>query len=144
MWLALQLGTWGRAHGARVYGSGLKYGVEADRGRMPDVTVFLAGRKPPGRGVVASPPDLAIEVVSPTPKDARRDRVEKPGDYAAFGVRWYWLVDPALRTLEVFELRDGTYARAGVASTGPVSEIPGCPGLVLDLDALWTEVDELG
>jgi hypothetical protein len=44
---------------------------------------------------------------------------------------------------EVCELREGTYARAGVAATGLVSEIPGCPDLVLDLDALWAAVDDL-
>lgn len=143
-WLVVELTLWARRHDARVAPSGVKYAVGSKRGRMPDVSVFLDGRRPPPRGVVRIAPDVAIEVVSSSPKDARRDRIEKFDEYAAFGVRWYWIVDPGLRTLEVLELREGTYVRVGAASTGEVSEIPGCPDLVLDLDGLWAEVDDLG
>jgi Uma2 family endonuclease len=143
-WFVVELALWARSHDARVAPSGVKYAVSQRRGRMPDASVFLGDRRPPARGLVREPPDIAIEVVSSTPKDARRDRIEKLAEYSAFGIRWYWLVDPGLRTLEVWELREGTYARAGVASTALVSEIPGCPDLVLDLDALWAEVDSLG
>ena len=124
-------------------GSGLKIGVADDRGRIPDLSVYLDGRRPPARGVVRVPPDIAVEVVSPSPSDARRDRVEKVQDYSQFGIRWYWLVDPELRTLEVWELRDGAYAHVGAATRGIVRDVPGCPDLVLDLDALWSRVDAL-
>jgi Uma2 family endonuclease len=142
-WLLEQLRAWARAHDARVAPSGVKYAVAPTRGRMPDLTVFLAGRRPPARGLVTVPPDVAIEVVSPSPADVRRDRIEKLTEYAAFGVRWYWVVDPQLRTLEVFELRASAYVHVGAAATGPVSDIPGCPDLTLDLDALWAEVDAI-
>jgi Uma2 family endonuclease len=64
-------------------------------------------------------------------------------DYALFGVRWYWIVDPELRTFEIYELRDGIYARIVGADGGRVERVPGCEGLTVDLDALWAEVDRL-
>jgi Uma2 family endonuclease len=143
-WLLLVLGPWARAHDARVLSSGVKFGVTDDRGRLADLSLFLGGRRPPARGVVRVPPDIAIEVVSTAPSDVPRDRVEKVADYARFGVRWYWLVDPGLRTFEILELRDGVYAAVGAADADLVSDVPGCPDLVLDLDALWAEVDALG
>lgn len=142
-WLAEQLRVWARAHDARVGGSGVKYALDVGRGRMADLSLFLGGRRPPPYGLIRSPPDIAIEIVSRSRNDVRRDRIEKVQDYAAFGVKWYWLVDPGLRTLEVLELRDGAYSHTGAASTGRVSEIPGCDGLVLDLDSLWAEVDAI-
>jgi hypothetical protein len=58
-------------------------------------------------------------------------------------VRWYWIVDPDLRSLEVFELDEGgRYVRALGVSSGTVRP-PGCES-DLDLTALWAETDRLG
>jgi Uma2 family endonuclease len=143
-WFLYVLRAYFMVRGGVVYGSGLKLGVRPRRGRLGDVVCYGAGRKPPRRGVVRVPPDLIVEVVSPSPNDERRDRVHKPDDYAAFGVRWYWLVDPELRTFEVWELDSrGRYARALAAERGRLEAVPGCEGLALDLDAMWHEVDAL-
>lgn len=142
-WLLLILGAWTRERGGRVLGSDSKFAVGGGRGRKPDISVFFTkSRKLPRHGPATVPPDIMIEVVSPTPRDGRRDRVEKLTEYAAFGVRWYWLVDPRLRTIEILRLGDnGYYAFAASASEGTM-DVPGCEALKLDLDALWREVDE--
>ncbi len=50
---------------------------------------------------------------TPEPRDRRRDRIEKLREYAAFRVRWYWLIDPEARSLEILKLGDdGHYAPA--------------------------------
>jgi Uma2 family endonuclease len=143
-WLVEVLRRWLRPRGGRAFGSELRYAVSERRGRKPDVSAWFPNRTVPGRGVVRVPPNLAVEVVSRRPEDSRRDRIEKPPDYALFGIHWYWLLDPEARTLEILELGpDGRYVRALGASAGVVSPVPGCEGLALDLDALWAEIDEL-
>lgn len=140
--LLIVLGRWLGGRG-RIAGSDVKFAVAQGRGRKPDLNVYFTRVKVPARGLVTDPPDVVVEVVSPSAKDRRRDRVEKLADYAAFGVRYYWLVDPEPRTLEVLELgADASYRIALAASEGTVT-IPGCEGLVLDLDALWAEVADL-
>ncbi|GAB3541319.1 Uma2 family endonuclease [Spirosoma fluminis] len=47
-------------------------------------------------------PDLVIEILSKA--TAKRDRGIKYEDYAAHGVREYWLVDPTRQTVEQFRL----------------------------------------
>ena len=135
--------TWARPRGGRVLASETKYALSARRGRKPDVSVFLTrDRKLPRRGATRHPPDLVIEVISPDPRDRRRDRIDKLREYAAFGVRWYWLVDPEARTLEILRLGEGgAYVHALDAAEGTL-DVPGCEGLTLDLDALWREIDE--
>ncbi len=129
-----------------VFGSELKLSLAADTGRKPDVTIILPGSEaPPKHGPLRVVPDIVIEVVTPTPRDERRDRIEKMAEYEAHRIRWYWLLDPALGSLEVFELDGaGRYTKVLAATEGKLDAIPGCSGLVVDLDDLWAELDRLG
>ncbi len=144
VWLSAILNAWTRRRRGLTTGSETKIAVGPRRGRKPDLSVFLPPSLPsPADTLVRVPAHLVIEVVSPRPRDARRDRIEKLGDYARAGARHYGIVDPQLRSLEVYELgHDGRYTVALTATRGRV-RIPGCTGLVLDLDALWKEVDEI-
>lgn len=143
--LAAWLREWTGRNGGYVLGSEWKLAVAKHRGRKGDLAIYLPGSAiPTGRAKFArTPPDVVVEVVTSTPRDARRDRVEKLDEYAAFGVAWYWIVDPELRSLEVFENIGGRYSRALGATDGSAVAIPGFAGLVVDLDALWREVERL-
>ena len=144
-WLIRILGTWLGSSGF-VFGSELKTLTGSDSGRKPDISVFFGGRAaPPRRGAIREPADILVEVISPSPRDERRDRVEKMAEYAAFGVHYYWLLDPALGSFEIFERNsDGHYVKVVGATRGRVDPVPGCAGLVLELDALWRELARLG
>jgi Uma2 family endonuclease len=143
--LAHLFAGWIFPRGGMVAGSEVRLVLGERQGRKPDLVVYLPGSPlPPRRGPVRVAPDIAIEILSPKPRDIRRDRVEKLADYAAFGIRFYWLVDPELRTLEVLELgADGRYVHALGATSGVLESVPGCEGLAVDLDALWATVDRL-
>lgn len=144
-WIVALLSSWAAHRGALVGVSDTRFALSPRRGRKPDAWTYLAGRRPPSEGPVSIPPDLLVEVVSGRPRDQRRDRVEKLDEYAAFGVRWYWIVDPQLRTFEVFELgADGRYSHALGAASGRLDTIPGFPDLVVDLVSLWAIADALG
>jgi Uma2 family endonuclease len=144
-WLIALFRSWLGASGF-VFGSELKLMTSANTGRKPDVAVFLPGTKPPPRrGPVRVPPDVLVEVVTPSPRDERRDRIAKMAEYATFGVRYYWLVDPALGSLEIFERTpEARYQKLVGVVDGSVDAVPGCAGLSLDVDALWAELGRLG
>ncbi|HEX3760899.1 MAG TPA: Uma2 family endonuclease [Kofleriaceae bacterium] len=145
LWLGVLLRTWVVALGGFAFASEVKYALSNIRGRKPDLGVFFPGRPAlPRRGVVAIPPDIAVEIVSPGAADQRRDRIAKLADHAAFGVRFYWMLDPAAHTFEILELgADGRYVHVLGASEGKLLQVPGCAGLALDLDELWREIDRL-
>jgi Uma2 family endonuclease len=142
-WLLFVLMKWRPSRRTMVLASGHKMVVSSRRGRVPDVVVYFdTASRPPPNGVTRAPPGIVIEVVSTRAKDVRRDRVDKLAEYATFGVRWYWLVDPEIRSFEILELgAGGKYLHALAATSGRLENVPGCPGLVLDVDAAWAEVD---
>ena len=52
-------------------------------------------------------PDLLVELISPS--SVRRDRYDKKELYARFGVKEYWIGDPANKSLEILTLKEGRY-----------------------------------
>lgn len=140
------LRSWIVPQGGFVAGSETKFAVSANRGRKPDLSVFFPERPRPSlHGPITVPPDVAVEIVSASPRDGRRDRVEKVNEYAAFGIRYYWILDPQLRSLEILELTPGgSYRHALAVTHGVIDTVPGCSGLTLDLDAVWAEIDTFG
>jgi Uma2 family endonuclease len=60
------------------------------------------------------------------------------------GAKQYWLVDPKLRTFEIWSLdKNKKYQPIATAARGKIRKIPTLPALVVDVDALWAEVDRL-
>jgi Uma2 family endonuclease len=54
---------------------------------------------------IEGPADLIVEIISPS--NSYTDRNQKKNGYLAFGIKEYWIVDPANETLEVYTLASG-------------------------------------
>lgn len=70
--------------------------------RGPDVAYYSAGRFPEGlpRPFAEAPPDLAVEILSPSDTASRFQ--EKVMDYLEAGVRMIWTLDPERRSAVVY------------------------------------------
>lgn len=65
-------------------------------------------------------------------------------DYASFGIRYYWIVDPGVRSIEVYQRTlDGQYIEMLAVTGGTIEMLPGCDGFVLNVDQLWTVIEQL-
>ena len=143
-WLIRTLDVWGAPREYPVFGSELKLHVARGRGRKPDVSMFPEGTRFRDAAFLRKPPILVVEVLSRGARDVKRDRIEKSHDYAKFGVKHYWLVDPDARIFEFLTLgADGRwYQSTDSASEGRIA-ITGFDDLVVDLDDLWRAVDSM-
>ena len=72
----------------------------------PDFFVVCDRNKIKQDGIHGSP-NLVVEVLSPS--TAKYDRGFKKDRYQYAGVQEYWLVEPDLKTVEVYLLKDGVY-----------------------------------
>lgn len=68
---------------------------------------------------VAGAPDFVAEVLSP--KTAPRDRQLKLKQYAKFGVREYWMVDPEQESVQIPGVGGARYDEISTYTTGTVS-----------------------
>ena len=87
---------------------------------------------------VAGPPDLVIEVLSPS--TASYDRETKLQVYARAGVPEIWYVDGASRTVEILVLTaDKQYARTAHAKGEGRIASTALPGLAIDLQEIFAK-----
>ena len=57
-------------------------------------------------------PTLIVEVISPS--NQSHDRIRKYNTYMDFGVKEYWIVNPKLKTIEVYVLEEDEYKQAAI------------------------------
>ena len=91
-----------------VRGENAAYRLNESNVYQPDVSFLSRERLHlSGDVYVDGTPDLAVEVLSPSSR--RYDLVEKRINYARFGTREYWLVDPIERSATAYELVQGEW-----------------------------------
>ncbi len=83
---------------------------------IPDVMI-VCNRDIIKKDGIHGAPDLVIEVLSPS--TARYDRGHKKDAYEAASVQEYWIVEPEVRSLEVYLLKDRKFILDNVYSIYP-------------------------
>jgi Uma2 family endonuclease len=103
---------------------------------QPDILFVAADRQGIiGEGAIQGPPDLVVEILSEG--TASVDREIKRKLYAKCGVREYWIVDPAAKTVEVLGWEVSGYTTVKIVpETGGLFS-PVFPELNLPLQAIF-------
>ena len=107
--------------------------------RRPDLIYFSRRRLDlVGEKAMEGPPDLCVEIVSPSSRLI--DRRDKFKQYARGKVANYWIVDPDERTIEAFKLAGRSFKKAGHGKGGDIVSLPPFRDLKIPLGQLWHPV----
>lgn len=106
---------------------------------QPDIVFFRVERRRlvDDWEVTRAAPDLAVEVLSRSTE--ARDRGRKMALFARFGVKEYWIVDPARNTLEMYVLSGAEYQQAGGYGERDVVTSSTLPGLTFSAATVFAE-----
>jgi len=104
---------------------------------VPDLAGWRRERMPelPETAWFELPPDWICEILSPS--TARLDRAQKMPIYARHGVAHLWLIDPDIRTLEAYELREGKWVLLKTLAEDATVSLPPFDATEFPLSALW-------
>jgi len=102
---------------------------------QPDLLFVLNERAEIVKDWIRGAPDLAVEILSPT--TAKRDRGIKLKAYARFGVKEYWIIDPAAQAVEVHRLSSGGYELAGTFDLDDTLSSALLPGFEIEVASIF-------
>ena len=104
---------------------------------VPDLAGWRIETLPqlPPQAFFTQAPDWVCEVLSPS--TAMFDRLQKKRVYAREGVKWCWLIDPVLRTLEAFRLERGLWLEIGAWGNDDTPRVEPFEAIELALNELW-------
>jgi Uma2 family endonuclease len=88
-------------------------------------------------GKLHGPPDLAVEVLSPGPRNEKRDRDAKLRLYSQRGVREYWIADWRLKTMEVYRREEAVLKLTATLYEADDLESPLLPGFKVKVAELF-------
>jgi Uma2 family endonuclease len=105
--------------------------------RRPDLIYYRKDRVHliPVDEALKAPPDLCIEIVSPS--SGTIDRRDKFKQYAKGRVKFYWILDPQKRTIEAYRLTTGKYKLVGKGSKSDAIHLQPFADLEIPLGQLW-------
>ena len=106
---------------------------------VPDIAGWRRERMPelPDTAYYSLAPDWVCEILSPSTR--AMDIGPKRAIYAREEVCWLWFVDPEIRTLEAFELKDGHWSLLDVISEDAQVCLPPFDAISFSLGDLWPD-----
>lgn len=110
--------------------------------REPDI-VYLRPERVRDRRKPPEGADLAMEVVSDSPEDRKRDLETKKREYAQARIAEYWIVDPRERRITVLTLEGSDYRVHGEFLPGMRATSVLLPGFAVDVAAVFAAGDGL-
>lgn len=139
--LVLMLGPLVRSLGGQIGGTPVDVFFPGADPVEPDVLIILPGSRAVGRGRgVQGPPDLLIEVLSPSTRG--HDLLTKRALYGRAGVREYWIVDPGQQTVEVLSLAADSLHSTQLASGDEDVVSPVLGGIAFPLAEIFAGTGE--
>jgi Uma2 family endonuclease len=103
--------------------AGVGVAVELNQTFEPDVLLVRRDVNGGSHYAMADQVVLAVEIVSPGTK--RRDRIEKPADYAAAGIPFFWRIEQNPVHVYAYELAtNGSYTLVADSDTELILERP--------------------
>ena len=115
--------------------SGMKVRLKKGLVRDPDVIYMKAEHAHRRHNEHWEGADLVMEVVSPDPKDRKRDWETKPKEYARARIPEYWIVDPQDKVIRVLTLKGKAYQVHGDFGPGAQATSVLLPGFAVSVDA---------
>ena len=112
------------------------YPEDVDTMVEPDISVVCNAGKLDDIGCKGAP-DLIIEILSPTTQ--RHDRVTKFNLYQRAGVREYWIVDPASKSVQVFVLDGKHYIAKDFGTAKDTIKVNVLEDCAIDLSQVFSE-----
>lgn len=104
---------------------------------VPDLAGWKIERLPgpPKENFITVTPDWVCEILSPG--TARLDRIRKMPVYARHEVKHLWIIDPILKTLEVYGLKEGSWVVMGTYGEDDQVRAEPFEAVEINLADLW-------
>src|SRR5262245_56169442 len=115
--------------------AGLRVRLANGRFREPDVVYLKQENCSRSHNEFWAGADLAMEIVSGSYDDRKRDYEEKVKDYAEAGIPEYWIVDPDEKRIRVLTLKGEAYQVHGDFGPGSEASSVLLPGFKVSVDA---------
>ncbi len=103
---------------------------------QPDIIFLATGnlhKIAPQR--IEGAPDMVVEILSPS--SSHYDLGHKKNVYEAYGVKNYWIVDPALREVRLFYHCDGKFEPGSIARAVDSLTAASLPGFSIEVNDIF-------